>query len=394
MESPSSDLDRSYRLLTSQNIPQSTSQRVVFLRLKGVPDEIIESALAKIREDRGLDRGGMLEEENKDDWIDRWGHAIAGFVGTVVGVSLVKGVRWLNGDDSNLFGEVKGEEGEEEEEGKDVLDGERGELGMGGEDIAGEEGEHVGTSNNADVNTLSEQAEMDIVEGLIPDDDDENEDGQSYYGGASEGGANQEDSAGIKNSVPLPPMPPLKEATTEEREERRALANSAMKSLRRKQEEKKGGEEVAGQEGREGEGEGAARKEEKLGEEEINTDTDTDTATTAATHVNPNFPLPSPASLKEILAPASSYTPSRLRLLKLFVSNILRFPTSPAYTTIPTTSSQFRAQLGKDDVGGKALRAFGFLEIEGKYVWKGEEERLKVVVDVIKEIENERKTEA
>jgi hypothetical protein len=189
-------------------------------------------------------------------------------------------------------------------------------------------------------------------------------------------------------------MPPLKEATTEEREERRALANSAMKSLRRKQEEKKGGEEVAGQEGREGEGEGAARKEEKLGEEEINTDTDTDTATTAATHVNPNFPLPSPASLKEILAPASSYTPSRLRLLKLFVSNILRFPTSPAYTTIPTTSSQFRAQLGKDDVGGKALRAFGFLEIDGKYVWKGEEERLKVVVDVIKEIENERKTEA
>ena len=195
MESPSSDLDRSYRLLTSRNIPQSTSQRVVFLRLKGIPDEIIESALAKIRSDRG---GGMLEEESKDDWIDRWGHAIAGFVGTVVGVSLVKGVRWLNGDDSNLFGEVKGEEGEMEEEGKDVLDGETGELGMGGEDIAGEEGELVGTSNNADVNTPSEQAEIDIVEGLIPDDDDENEDGQSFYGGASEGGANQEDSAGEK----------------------------------------------------------------------------------------------------------------------------------------------------------------------------------------------------
>ena len=93
--------DRSYRLLTSRNIPQSTSQRVVFLRLKGIPNEIIESALER------MGKGGEDHEVAEEDWIDRWGHAIAGAVGTVAGIALVKGVRWFNGDDSKLFGEVK-----------------------------------------------------------------------------------------------------------------------------------------------------------------------------------------------------------------------------------------------------------------------------------------------
>jgi hypothetical protein len=59
---------------------------------------------------------------------------------------------------------------------------------------------------------------------------------------------------------------------------------------------------------------------------------------------------------------------------------------------IPTTSSQFKAQLLKGDCGGIALRAFGFQEVDGKFAWKGDVERLHVVVEVIKEIESDRKT--
>jgi len=227
-------------------------------------------------------------------------------------------------------------------------------------------------------------------EGLIPDDDDDGEklgtsadiDSSSIHSATSM--KSPSSTSFLPTLAPNPPK--VKEPTKEEREERRKIGNSAMERLRRKQEEKN-----------EGEG-GTSEIATETGGVEVapqhSTEDKNPSPTTTASIPNPTpspvTPLPTPESLKNLLS-APSYTSSRLRLLKLFCTNILRFPSSPSYTTIPTHSSQFKALLAEDDVGGIALGFFGFNKEGGKYVWKGEVERLKAILEVMTEIENERK---
>ena len=99
-----------------------------------------------------------------------------------------------------------------------------------------------------------------------------------------------------------------------------------------------------------------------------------------------------PISDVETILSCESFNRSKLRLMKMYLLNITRYPRSKSYRNISTSSEIFVSSLKDGDLGSRALEAIGFKNVNNDgsvYAW-GENDDLKTkrLLDAIKIIDD------
>ena len=339
-------------LLRNPNLPEHPIHtRLHFLRTKDVPEGVIAVALRRYNEDAPQSQQyRYLPPPQSAPKDNNWGvNVVLVAFGAALGAGVIKTLRFLNGDDSPLLGEA-GEMQQEEPQ------------------------QQVTTNSDP--------------ENVSPEDVNEPNAQQQHHQHEQQL-EEEEDTEEVQSPLPPPPIPSYTTITDASEEEVRVYHRLAMKFNRLKHYviprfARHLGSTSQTQERREITNEMVAFLRQKQSE-----DPETDpepsppqpqaTNTLSSPQSSPPRPNPTtppqlplqPQDLSSLNALLSTFTPPKLRLLHMYLSNLAANPSSPHYSTVSISNSQFQRQLGGGD-GEEVLCGWcGFKKDGATLRWQG-----------------------